>query len=266
MYDAPLEVPLRDLPTRAAIENHCARLKIQKAPGLDQISPETLRQHGVDNAPALTQLLMKIWLTGAEPVQFKGGLIHTISKKQKSNRIADMRGIALLDGIAKLSHAMLRQQYIPHLSLRSAPLQLGGFAHQSTLFATQYLRACAHHASNKHLSSCVLFLDIKSAFHSLIREIVFDMGTALPQRLQTVLEQAGCSIPEIQQRCDGRSKLHGVPLTTARLLSEAHRYTWFTNAAPHTGCMACHGLEYACGSMDRRFGDPGGDHYSQHSC
>ena len=231
MHDAPLEVPLHDLPTRAAIENHCARLKIQKAPGLDQISPEALRQHGVDHAPALTLLLMKIWLTGAEPVQFKGGLIHTISKKQKSNRIADMRGIALLDGIAKLSHAMLRQQYIPHLSLRSAPLQLGGFAHQSTLFATQYLRACAHHASNKHLSSCVLFLDIKSAFHSMIREIVFDMGTALPQRLQTVLEQAGCSVPEIQQRCDGKPKLHGVPLTTARLLSEAHRYTWFTIAS-----------------------------------
>ena len=68
-----------------------------------------------------------MWLTGAEPVQFKGGLIHTISKKQKSNKITDMRGIALLDGVAKLSHAMLRQQYIPHLSRWSAPLQLGGF-------------------------------------------------------------------------------------------------------------------------------------------
>ena len=112
----------------------------------------------------------------------------------------------------------------------------------------------------------------------MIREIGVDMGTALPQRLQTVLEQAGCSVSEIQQRCDGKSKLHGVPLATARLLSEAHRYTWFTiassdeihhthkgepswlsfgrrclqwaEAAPPTGRVACHGLEYACCRMD----------------
>ena len=69
------------------------------------------------------------------------------------------------------------------------------------MFATHYLRAFEQAASSKHMSSCVLFLDIKSAFHSLVREAVFDMPPTLPDRLHEVLEAAGCDPSEVMKHC-----------------------------------------------------------------
>ena len=231
MSDAHIEMSVQDLPTRNNIENLCARLKISKAPGLDMVLPSTLRTLGIPIAEDLTKLFVKIWNTSAEPVQFKGGLVHTIGKKQKSNKIQDMRGITLLDSMAKLSHALLRQQYIKQLAVHRAPLQLGGFAQQSTLFATQYLRACTQHASRKHLSTCMLFLDIKSAFHSMMRQMVFDPTMSIPPRLMQVLEHTGCDLSVIQRRCQQAETVPDLPQATARLLSDAHKHTWYVVAS-----------------------------------
>eukprot|EP00435_Cladocopium_sp_Y103_P065752 s466_g27.t1 len=229
--DAPLCLALCDLPTRSQLESMLARLKPNKAPGLDAVTPSTLREQGASISEDLVNLFMKIWLTGAEPLQFKGGLLHTIGKKQKSNLLKDMRGIALLDGLGKLSHAVLRSQMLPALQEARAPLQLGGFPHQSTLFATQYLRAFTCLADSKHLSSAVLFLDVKSAFHSLIRELVFDQMKPMPPRLRDVLIAQGCDPDGVQGRADLFCGNDGVPLATSRLLSDAHQHTWYTVAA-----------------------------------
>eukprot|EP00435_Cladocopium_sp_Y103_P048985 s2036_g14.t1 len=171
MLDAPVQVPLCDLPSRVHIEAILARLKPNKAPGLDEVSPATLKTYATVFSADLAKLFMKMWITGAEPLQFKGGLLHTIAKKQRSADIKHMRGIALLDGIAKVSHAVLRSQFVPTLEKQRAPLQLGGFAHQTTLFATHYLRAFAHLTTHHHMSASVIFVDIKSAFHALVRAL-----------------------------------------------------------------------------------------------
>lgn len=231
MYDAPLCVPMHELPTRATVEHLCATLKTNKAPGIDAISPNTLKAQGLPLAAEITSLFLKMWTTGTEPWQWKGGLVHTIGKKKKSHHIADMRGIALIDVLGKLSHAVMRMQLMPALHVAREPLQLGGFAHQSTMFATHYLRAFEQVASSHHMSSCVLFLDIKSAFHSLVREIVFDMQPVLPERLQQVLTDAGCDPLEVMRHCSqDRIEFQFSP-TLARLLSDAHTHTWYTLAA-----------------------------------
>eukprot|EP00435_Cladocopium_sp_Y103_P046616 s432_g13.t1 len=230
LHEAPLTVPLCDLPSRTLVETLLARLKIAKAPGLDELRPGTLKRHALDISPEITKLFMKMWTTGAEPVQFKGGLVHTIGKKKRSNDIRHMRGIAFLDVMGKLSHAVLRSQFMPALSRARAPLQLGGFAHQSTVFATHYLRACTHHAKQHQVSSCIIFLDVRSAFHAMLREAVFSMGDTLHPCLQALLCEQGCDLAAIRERCDG-SVFGDVPLATARLLADAHTHTWFTVAS-----------------------------------
>ena len=231
MYEAPLCIPMHELPTRATVEHLCATLKTNKAPGVDAISPNTLKVQGLPMAAEITSLFLKMWTTGAEPWQWKGGLVHTIGKKKKSHHIQDMRGIALIDVLSKLSHAVMRAQMMPALHAAREPLQLGGFAHQSTMFATHYLRAFEQAASSKHMSSCVLFLDIKSAFHSLVREAVFDMPPTLPDRLHEVLEAAGCDPSEVMKHCAQERIGQQFSPTLARLLSDAHTCTWYTLAA-----------------------------------
>lgn len=231
MHEAPLAVSLNDMPTRCQLETHLAKVKSNRAPGVDLITPHTLKKCGLLCSDEIAKLFFKMWATGAEPLQFKGGLIHSISKKHKSVRIQDMRGIALLDGLGKLAHGLLRTQMLPTLHALRAPLQLGGFPHQSTLFATHYLRAFTQAAAAHDLSSGVLFLDIKSAFHSLIREIVFDMPQELPAKLVEVLQEAGISPDQLQQRCDSPNRLASFPVTLQRMLADAHEHTWFTVAA-----------------------------------
>eukprot|EP00435_Cladocopium_sp_Y103_P029154 s3346_g7.t1 len=230
MHEAPVQLQLHDLPSRVQIEKLLAGLKPQKAPGIDEVLPSSLKQAAPMISADLTKLFVKMWSTGAEPLQFKGGLLHTIGKKKRSAEIKNMRGIALLDCVAKVSHAVLRSQFVPSLQAARTPLQLGGFQRQSTLFATQYLRAFEHCVTQKQLSSCVIFLDIKSAFHALVRAMVFDAAQPLPQRLCEVLAGEGCDLTTIAQRCD-HTLFSSMPNATARLLSDAHDHTWYTVAA-----------------------------------
>eukprot|EP00435_Cladocopium_sp_Y103_P023860 s2911_g5.t2 len=229
MVDAPLMISLQDLPTRAAIEGILAQVKPNRAPGVDEVRPDTLRSLGPILSEDISKLFLKMWTTGAEPVQWKGGLVHSIGKKARSTCIKDMHGIALLDTLGKVSHAMMRTQLMARLTLTRAPLQLGGFPHQSTLFATHYLRAFTQLAASKHLSSSVLFLDVKSAFHSLIRALVFDSAEPLPPKLQEVLLRQGCDLDQIRQKCASLKPI-ALPGAASRLLADAHHHTWFTLA------------------------------------
>eukprot|EP00435_Cladocopium_sp_Y103_P065310 s1878_g27.t1 len=230
MQDAPLQIPLSVLPSRIVVEKHFAQLKVDKASGLDEVRPATVKDHASDISAAVTKLLVKMWTTGAEPAQFKGGLLHTIGKKKRSHHLRDMRGIALLDVMAKLSHAVLRAQFMPALVQARAPLQLGGFSHQTTIFATHYLKAVTHLAHQKGLSSSILFLDIRSAFHALLRELVFDLDQPLPDKLLEVLRDQSADLSGIDAHrlWSGFSDL---PHATARLLADAHQHTWYTLAA-----------------------------------
>ena len=231
MVEAPLSMPLDAFPTRVQIEGVCAKLQVNKASGIDAVSPQLLHDHGVTLAGDLTTLFLKIWTTNAEPWQWKGGLLHTIGKKKRSRRIEDMRGIALLDVMGKVSHAVMRSQMMPALHSVRAPLQLGGFAKQATTFATHYLRAFEQLASERKLSSCVVFLDIKSAFHAMVRELVFDLTRPLPARLREVLQLQGCD-PDVVVQQVGRCQLRThLPCGLDRLLGDAHAHTWYTLAS-----------------------------------
>lgn len=150
------------------------RIQTQKGPGIDWVAPVALQQASQQHSDILHQFMMKVWILGAEPLQGKGGLLHPIAKKEVSQRIDGMRGIMLIDGIGKLIHSHLRGQFLPALESMRLPLQLGGFARSSTLFATMYVRAFTQMVARSSLSSAVLFVDIRSAFHSMVRQLIFE--------------------------------------------------------------------------------------------
>ena len=73
LAEAPLVVPLTDLPSRIDIERLCCKAKKGKAPGIDQVTSETLCRHAVLASDTLHQLILKAFIQGAEPLQWKGG-------------------------------------------------------------------------------------------------------------------------------------------------------------------------------------------------
>ena len=227
--ELPVAVDLRALPSRIDIEMYGCRIKCDKASGIDSVAPAALKAACSQHSDTIHQLMLKIWILGAEPVQFKGGILHPIAKKEISHRIEGMRGIMLIDGLGKLVHSHLRRQFVPTLQRLRHPLQLGGFARCSTLFATQYVRSFTSLAASKHLSSAVIFVDISSAFHSMIREFIFQRAGPLHPRLAEVLTSAGFDIHAIDAKLnDGFEGARHIDPTVARLLQDSHCHTWYT--------------------------------------
>ncbi len=112
IVDAPLQMELSELPSRQEVEQVGRAQKRGRAPGIDGIIPEVLHQVVPQNSDVLTLLFLKTWVLSAEPVQFKGGLMHSIAKKRGTHTAQGMRGIVLLDTVGKIYHSLLRRRLI----------------------------------------------------------------------------------------------------------------------------------------------------------
>ena len=196
LADAPLVIPIADLPSRIDIERICCKAKRGKAPGLDHVTAETLRTCALPASDALHQLILKAYVQGAEPLQWKGGKMHVIPKKASILRADAMRGIMLLTTCGKIYHALLRQMLIGWTTNMKVPAQMGGFHGQQASFATHLLRTFCGLATRAQMSFGVLFFDVKAAFHNMIREHAFG-GSTLPPRLCEVLSQADFDVAQL---------------------------------------------------------------------
>ena len=228
--EIPLVVPLQDMPSRIDMEQVIMKQKARKAPGLDGVKSETLRQAACHDSMPFFKLILKAWTLGAEPLQFKGGLIHCIAKKSGSLEAHKMRGIMLLDSLAKAFHALVRQSLLKWMTPRRLPCQLGGFSAQQTLYATQLLRSVTRIHQRHGLSSGVLFVDVRAAFHSLLREMAFGGQSEFPTPLKLQLLQEGFDIEQLQAGIDIESSefTTTAPPVLRRLAQETHSCTWFT--------------------------------------
>ena len=229
VHDAPLQTNLANLPSRLVLETLCNNVRTGRACGLDGIGPEVWKHKNVEVAESLCHLMTKIWLTSAEPFQFKGGRLHSIAKRHGSNQVEDLRGIMILDGIGKLFHAFLRKKFLETASRWRQPMQLGGYPRQQTLFGTHYIRSLMQCCSAKTMSCSILFLDLKSAFHTLLREQLMGHTRTLPLDLVRVLQQGGFDIGVLEQEIEHHSDWFqvDVPTDVQRALQDAHVATWF---------------------------------------
>ena len=101
------------------------------------------------------------------------------------------------------------------------------------MFATAYIRAFALRAAACGMSSAVIFIDIRSAFHAMVREIVLGTSTSLHPKLLALLEGQEADLPTVVDRTQNSPDLAqlGLPECAARLFRDAHRHTWYTLGA-----------------------------------
>ena len=95
------------------------------------------------------------------------------------------------------------------------------------LFATLFVRSFAMLEAEKHITSAMLFLDIKSAFHSMLGEFTFGSDISKSATLIQVLQRAGCDVAAIQETMLQNRDLFMSHLTpsTARLLADTHTHS-----------------------------------------
>ena len=231
---ATLSTPLphwTDLPTLFELEDVLRNNKHGKATGNDPLSSGLYHNHPAELAEHAFPLMVKMWIWGEEPLQFKGGPLALIPKRLQPTLAKHFRGILLLPTLAKGFHALLRKRIIDILQPIRSPGQLGGFSQQEVLFGSQALRILGRVATAHHLSVGILFVDLSTAFHCLIREMV--VGIQDDQRLAqviTMLRQQGhpCDHLRLGKSLPGLLLELDAPPYLIKLLQDVHASTWMS--------------------------------------
>lgn len=173
---------------------------------------------------------MKAWMSGAEPISWKGGLQIALWKgKGPKQTPASYRGIVSLSALAKRWHTLLRQQLLPHVLKQKLDTQYGGFPGQQPGFATCAIRSISNIAHANGLSDACLFLDLRSAFHHLIRQAAWNFGdTAFAPALCEALDREGIDATALQARVNGGRHYGVLPLPPHlnSLLVDLRTSTW----------------------------------------
>ncbi len=225
---------LIEFPSRLEVERLCGKVKTGKAPGLDAIDPSLVKANPPAVGHDLFHLMFKMWAAAEEPVSWKGGMLWPIWKgKGSKQQAASYRGVVLLPILGKRWHALLRSRVLPHAIQHRPPMQFGGFPGQQPGFASFIVRGYSARAKMHQLSDACLFLDLRAAFHHLIRHLAMDMGDeAFPTALRNTLDIDGYHTDDLSRQMSTTERLGPLPLPAhlGRLVADLHRFTWYTLA------------------------------------
>ena len=248
-----LHLQLHELPTLAEIEHLCLAQKPKKATGPDGIPSDLCRYGAVAIAPQLQSLICKSFLLGREPVTFKGGILCPIFKgKSHVDDASGYRGIILADSYAKITHAWARKRLLPTLQDRKTIGQLGGLPAQQTITGVQIVRMHSIVGQSKGISTATLFIDLKSAFHHMLRELIFAMHNHLSvDLLAQMLDEQDFDLERLCSQLDElcSTSITDMPPGLRRFLHDIHQHTWF--------CLRGHQQEYASCTHTMRGTRPG---------
>jgi len=229
--DASLEVQLGDLPSLFQLEQAFRAISEGKATGYDPLPSEFFHKAAAPLALLYHDLFLKEYLWQSEPIQNKGGPMAIIPKQLQPSLAKQFRGILLLSNAGKRAHAILRGQIMGKLERTRAPGQLGGFPGQQVLYGSQAIRTFGTICDQHGISSAILFLDLSSAFHHLVREAVVGScdGCNLAPVMATLMG-SGHPIDKFQHfaRLPGILAELGLSDPIVRLLQDIHICTWCT--------------------------------------
>ena len=232
-----------ELPTLLEVERHCGQQKAHRASGPDGIPGEICKYGSAALGPALHNLALKALLSHSEPHIYKGGTLCTIFKGKGS--IQDPkghRGILLSNSYSKVLHAWARKKLLPTYQGRAGEGQFGGLPSQQTATASHTLRLFEKAGQQAHRTTAVLFVDIRSAFHHMLREWIFSVNNPLTRnRLAEIFDSKEFDIDSLWRSLDAACKepTDDIGPLLKAFLHDVHQDTWFRlqscdNSAPYT--------------------------------
>ena len=161
-------------PDPAEVLSIVRRFKNGKVPGPGQLPVDVLKSGGVEIAKILTPLLVKAAWHMQEPLSWKGGLLIPLFKGKGSPvEPSAYRSIFLSDVCAKVHHAHIRKSLAEIWTTNDDLIQMGGKKGCSTDIAHHLLHAHLSWARAKSVSCGLLFVDLRSAFYSILRSSLF---------------------------------------------------------------------------------------------
>ena len=222
---------LGDVPTLFDVEEVLRKATPGKAPGSDAIIPDILHWGAPVLGPSVHDLIMKIYVQMSEPLVFKGGRMAPLHKRASTEIADNYRGVMLLPCLSKVVHSLLRQRIVDAL-LPIKPVGLiGGFPKQRVTYGHHSVKTFHQIAQGVNCSSGTLYIDLKHAYHHLVRALSLGLSWD-DSDLQETLEYM--KDPEMKRRCKEQTTAEA-PLANAigsphimQLLREVHTDTFFS--------------------------------------
>ena len=178
----------RLVPTLKDVEDILRAIRPDRVGGPDGVDPSWICKGAINLAPSVFDLWMKILVWGTEPIQFKGGALTMLPKGQATGDPSSFRGVMLGPCLSKGLHAHLRKPLMQELERVRPPGQIGGFRSKECSFGAQYIRCITDISQRLKISSAVIYIDLRTAFHSLIRQLVVGDIADSPQEWNLVKE------------------------------------------------------------------------------
>eukprot|EP00435_Cladocopium_sp_Y103_P047607 s1949_g14.t1 len=183
------EIDLLHIPTVFQLEEAIRNLNEQKAAGVDAIGPELFQADPATAARRLHPLLMKAALRGQGIIEMCGGWLLPFWKKRGNQRhMSGFRGILLEPTIARAFSRSWRPQLLQGLLNVIQPMQWGGRQGLSVDALHLHVHMWRKVAKAKKLAQATIFVDIRAAFYSVVKQIVAGTASGM-QALRTVFDR-----------------------------------------------------------------------------
>ena len=223
---------LSDIPTLMELECQLRKTKPGKAMGPDMVPGEVLKAASPWLAKCIWPLLLKVTCHVQEPLIYKGGRLSTLFKHKGSpSEASNHRAILISSTIGKTLHNVFRERTMPFVRSGASELQYSAHPGSLVSLAAHTVRLHQNWAKRGKLSDYTIFIDIASAYYSLLRQLSMDLDDS-DLGIITLLSRLGfseCSIDVIAARLQQPSALEEAqaPPHLRSILSEFHQGTWF---------------------------------------
>ena len=166
-------VPQMSFPSIQEWEKQFRGLARGKAPGADGLCSEHYHSAPAAFTECTFPIALKAAVTGTEPLKWKGGIACPLYKqKGDSSDPHNHRSILLAEMLAKRYHRWVRSSIVPVFDRERLALHAGVSGRLSTSALSLSLRAFQARMQETRQSYGLRFLDLKSAFYSVLREFL----------------------------------------------------------------------------------------------
>ena len=160
------------IPSRVDLEHHLRRMKCRKAVGCDNIPSDACHLLPSSLGRLLYPLMLKEVLLQEEPLEYKGGrLAYAYKGRGAVSEPSSFRGLMVTSVLGKAIRSALREKMLPDYRTYAGPDYFSArqFGHVGQ--AAMALRLFAKCAKDSGSSLGVIFLDIRSAYYRICREL-----------------------------------------------------------------------------------------------
>lgn len=165
--DSPYIPVLDDDISASEYDAAIRKLKANKAPGCDGLSPGILKCLPVVWIVFVISMMNVVFRTGVYPIQWSYSKLVTVFKKGSRDICENYRGIAISDSLCKLYETILTKRF--SMWYRAEPEQAGAQLKRGCLEHILALRLLIEFAKSRRFKLWILFVDFSKAYDRVSR-------------------------------------------------------------------------------------------------